>query len=114
MSLCLQIVIVIWYFVIAISLEFPLSFVALLAIVPLLELLLMLPISVGGIGVREWAFTVPFVPFGLTATEALSYSLLSFLIGTIMTGLSGLAFLFEHTEQESTMPDRTVLTLEER
>jgi uncharacterized protein (TIRG00374 family) len=94
-SLLLQVSIVLWYFMIAISLEFHISFLVLLATIPLVELLLMLPISVGGIGIRDWAFTVLFIPFGLTVTEALSFSLLSFILTTVVTSLSGLAFLFK-------------------
>ncbi len=94
-SILIQVTIVFWYFFIARALGFNLPFIILLVIIPLVEALIMLPISVGGLGVREVAFIILFAPFGLTVEDAISFSLLSFFLGSIVRILSGVAFLFE-------------------
>jgi glycosyltransferase 2 family protein len=94
-SLLIQMAVVTWYFTVSNAVDFNTSFLVLMLTVPIIELLLMLPISVSGIGVREVAFVVLFTPFGLTAADAVSFSLLTFTIGTATKMLSGTAFLVE-------------------
>jgi hypothetical protein len=64
--------------------------------IPLIEFLVTMPISIGGIGVRDSAFVFLLVPLGLTTADALSYSLLSFVVSTVVSILSGITFLFEY------------------
>ena len=65
LSVLLQVIIVVWYFAISRSLGMTLPIWTLMLTVPLVELLVMLPISVGGIGVREAAFSTVLAPFGV-------------------------------------------------
>lgn len=95
LSLLIQLIMVAWYFTVSRAIGFNLSFLIFLLTIPLVELLLMLPISIGGLGVREGAFVILFVPFGLTAGDAVSFSLLSFIMVTIIRIFSGAAFLFD-------------------
>ena len=94
LSLIIQLVMVAWYFAISRAIGFNLSPLILLLTIPLVELLLMLPISIGGLGVREGAFLILFVPFGLSAGDAVSFSILSFIMATIIRIFSGAAYLF--------------------
>ncbi len=96
LSLLLQIAVVSWYFAISRSMEIHLSFWVFMLTIPLVELLLMLPISIGGIGVRETAFVILLRPFGLTIADAISFSLLTFVVTTITRIVSGTPFLWEH------------------
>jgi len=95
LSLLIQIAVVTWYFAISRAAELNLSFLIFMITIPLVELLLMLPISIGGLGIREGAFVILLAPFGLTIEDAVSFSLLTLVIFTIITILSGVAFLFE-------------------
>jgi uncharacterized membrane protein YbhN (UPF0104 family) len=88
-------VVIIWYFVIAKAMYIDLPFLTFMITIPLVELLIMLPVSIGGIGVREGAFAILLVPFGITVNEAISFSLLSFMIVSLVRTSMGLTFLFE-------------------
>ena len=108
LSLFIQMIMVAWYFTIFRAIGFTLSFLIFMLTIPLVELLLMLPISIGGLGVREGAFVILFVPFGLTAGDAVSFSLLSFIMVTIIRIFSGAAFLFDF-DHRAGMANRDVL-----
>jgi uncharacterized membrane protein YbhN (UPF0104 family) len=93
LSFLFQLAVVTFYFAIARALGMELSFLILLLTIPLTELILLLPISIGGIGLRETVFSVLLPPFGLTIEEAVSFSLLCFTLLTVTKILSGLAFI---------------------
>lgn len=65
-------------YVIVLAMSLPLSFSMVLAIVSLVDLIRMLPISVGGLGVREWTMIVLFANIGIAREQALLFSLLAF------------------------------------
>lgn len=58
-------------------------------------ILLMVPVSVGGLGVRELAFFTLFPLFGISSADALSASLLMFLVQLIVSAMGGLVELGE-------------------
>ena len=58
-------------------------------IVPVTSLLLLLPISFAGLGVREWSFQVFYKPIGVTNETAVAMALLVLFIGTVSPGLVG-------------------------
>lgn len=104
LSTVLQVSIVLWYFTIARAMQLQVSLVTFLIIVPLVELLVTLPISVGGLGVRDSALAVLLIPFGLSGAEALSFSLLVTFTGAMVHALSGIAFLFQTESQSGLVP----------
>ena len=57
--------------------------------VPLTSLVLILPISFAGLGVREATYVLLFSQVGMTPEVALSLSLLVYVLGTLMPGLVG-------------------------
>jgi uncharacterized membrane protein YbhN (UPF0104 family) len=57
--------------------------------VPLTSLVLILPISFAGLGVREGAYVFLFSQAGMTQEVALSLSLLVYALGTVSPGLIG-------------------------
>ena len=95
-SILIQLIIVTWYTVISIELGLPLSYLYLLITIPLTELLLMLPISIGGVGVREASFVLLLTPFGVSFESAISFSLMCLFVASIIRILSGLAFLIKY------------------
>jgi uncharacterized protein (TIRG00374 family) len=80
LSLVLQLVILGWIYIVAKALHISVSFGALAIATPLVTLFSLLPISLGGIGIREAGYVFFLVPFGITAGEATSLSLVSGLV----------------------------------
>ena len=62
-------------------------------IIPLVWIITAIPLSLGGIGVREWSFVGLLSYQGVEAEKAVTLSLVLFLL-TIITGLSGIPFIF--------------------
>ncbi len=63
-------------------------FFEVLVIVPFLQIVSMLPISLGGIGIREWAYMVAFPQIGIASTVGLSVILL-LRVKSIVSGVIG-------------------------
>lgn len=101
LSFLLQISIVFWYFTAARAMHLDISLLALMIGVPVVELLLAIPISVGGIGVRDSALVVLLLPFGLNAEDIVSFSLLVAFTATLARTLSGLAFIADAGGEQS-------------
>jgi uncharacterized membrane protein YbhN (UPF0104 family) len=101
LSFLLQVSIVFWYFTVARAMHLDISLLALMIGVPVIELLLAIPISVGGIGVRDSALVVLLLPFGLNAEDIVSFSLLVAFTATLARTLSGLAFIADAGEEQS-------------
>ena len=66
-----------------------------LVYVPIISIIAMIPISINGIGVREWGYVFLFGLAGLSSGEALSLSLLFFAIGIAGSLTGGIAFLLK-------------------
>ena len=72
------------------------------AVVPLVALAMVLPISIGGVGVREGGLAFLLAPSGVPAEQAVAIGLLWFLT-TIANGLvGGLLFLLDRTPSHHT------------
>lgn len=72
----------------------PISFMVNLFIIPLLFLLYALPISFGGLGIREGAFILAYSAFGVPAETALVISLTGLAGNLISYGIGALLFYF--------------------
>lgn len=65
----------------------------LFVVVPLIATVAALPISIGGLGVREWAGVLLLAPFGIAEPAAVSIEFLAFLVGVATSLVGGLIFL---------------------
>jgi glycosyltransferase 2 family protein len=65
-------------YVVALALDLPLSFATVFVFISLVDLVRMMPISIGGLGVREWLLIALFASVGLTREQALAFALLAF------------------------------------
>jgi uncharacterized membrane protein YbhN (UPF0104 family) len=81
--------------VVALAFDIDVSFLACLALVPLVWLVTLLPISLGGIGIREAAFTYLFGTIGIGTEASLVISLGTF-AALLMTGTVGACFVFRN------------------
>ena len=70
----------------SIGTDLPVSFW--FAAVPLVALAMVLPISIGGVGIREGGLAVLLAPYGVPPEKAVAIGLLWFLV-TIVSGLVG-------------------------
>ena len=68
-----------------------------LVIVPLTALVAAIPISFGGIGVRESVGVLMFRPVGVPAETAFSLLLLGYIVGMLASSPGGLVFLLKRT-----------------
>ena len=58
--------------------QLPIDVLTMFAFISLVDLVRLMPISVGGLGVREGALIVLFATIGITREQALAFSLLAF------------------------------------
>ena len=63
----------------AISIGIDVPFIYYCVFLPIIMLILMLPISIGGIGVQEAAYVYFFTPVGMNAEEAVGLSLICYI-----------------------------------
>ena len=94
LSLLLQTNVIVYYYMIAAALDFELSFFYFCIFIPPVVILTMLPVSVGGIGVREAAFLFFFVPLGMAPAEVVALSLWSYFLALIASLGGGLVYCF--------------------
>jgi len=77
------------------------------AVVPLVALAMVLPISVSGVGIREGGLAFLLAPHGVAAEKAVAIGLLWFLT-TICCGLvGGVLFLLDRNPHATTLPTST-------
>lgn len=67
-----------------------------LSLIPLISALAMVPISINGLGLREWSYVFLFTPWGVDAPVALAVSLTFFLVVMFVSLLGGFFYLKEH------------------
>jgi len=74
----LQLVVVLHYYLIGVALGIPVPLIFYFLIIPVISLLLTLPITISGIGVRESAYVFFFSAYGVLNASALALAWLSF------------------------------------
>lgn len=97
-SLLFQLLSIFIYVLVARALTIPLSFLDLLAVVPLVTLLTLLPVSLNGLGLREGGFVLLLARLQVSSTDALSLSLLFYSITVILSIAGGILFLIHKFE----------------
>lgn len=75
-------------FAVARALDLPLGLPIVFAFMSLVDLLRLMPLSVGGLGVREWLIIVLFSGLGISRERALTFSILAF-APVYLTALAG-------------------------
>lgn len=88
LSVAIRVVWSLGCYAVARAMDLPLSLPVVFAFISLVDLIRMLPISVGGLGVREWTMIVLFANVGIAREQALLYSLLAF-APLLLTAIAG-------------------------
>lgn len=94
-SICMIAIVIIITFLISHGLRLYISLVYFIVFVPIIFLITMIPISIHGLGLREGAFLFLFAKAGLSGTEAISISLLSYAIVLIYGIIGGIAHMWD-------------------
>ncbi len=118
-SLLVQAVYIVVWVLLAWSFVVPAPPVAFLVYVPFISLAAMLPITLGGLGVREGAWALLLSAHGVAAGDAVAFSLAYYLAGLILGGVGGAAFGIwglrvdgnQPVASLESMPDRQVATI---
>jgi uncharacterized protein (TIRG00374 family) len=81
-----------WYVSAALGLD--LRMIDLMVVVPLVVLLTLIPFSLNGLGIREGGFIFILADLGVGGTEALSFSLLNYMLVLVLSFVGGGLFAF--------------------
>ncbi len=97
LSFLLQLNVILYYYVIALSLGINLSFIYFCLFVPVILVISMLPISISGLGIRENAFALFFAPLiqppEVAFAAAVSLSLLGYIVQVVFNSIGGVVYM---------------------
>ncbi len=93
-SVLVQIVITLINYFIAKGLSIPIPFSALLAYIPIITIISLIPLTLNGLGLREYSYVFFFSLIGIAKSEALSISLVYFAASVIASCAGGIVFVF--------------------
>jgi uncharacterized protein (TIRG00374 family) len=95
LTILVQVTRVVTYYFVALSFNIQISAIYYFLFVPIIMMVIMIPISIGGLGVKEGTFVAFFTLVGMSVNDALIISFANSLIDTINTlFLGGGAYLF--------------------
>ncbi len=86
----LQINVIIYFFLIGKALKIKLDFVYYCAVIPIIQIITLIPVSLSGIGIREAAMITILKIFNVSPELSFSLSLLSFILAAIFNSIGGL------------------------
>ena len=92
LSLILQVNVIIYYFIISVALNFSVPYYYFFLIVPLSIFIMMLPISINGIGLRESAFFFFLAPFAISKPEAIAFAWIEYGMIIILGVVGGIIY----------------------
>ena len=94
LAFLLQLNVIVFFYLIAKALGLTIPFHYLLLVIPLIQLCLMVPISINGIGLRENAYIFFLAPIGISAAAAVALSWVAFALVLIYALGGGLLYAF--------------------
>lgn len=97
LSMALQLAIVYYHYLVAQQLKIPISYLELLVFIPIIVVVTLLPISLGGLGLKEGLWVYLFSRVGLTAEQALLLSLTITALGWLLSLPGALILLLDST-----------------
>lgn len=98
-SVAMQVVIIFQVYLFGLSLDLSVSVLVYALFVPVILTFLMLPVSIGGLGVREGLFVLFFATAGVPAAQALGLSLLFLVSGLILSLYGGYLLMISGAEE---------------
>jgi uncharacterized protein (TIRG00374 family) len=104
-SVPVQAVIIIINYFIARALGKPIPIFALLAYIPIITVISLIPVTINGLGLREAAYVYFFSSLNMTRSQAMSFSLIFFFTSVIASCVGGIVFLFISRENKRNIPE---------
>ncbi|MEM8758172.1 MAG: lysylphosphatidylglycerol synthase transmembrane domain-containing protein [Planctomycetota bacterium] len=92
-SVVLQLNVVLMHWLIASALAIEINFVTLVLVVPLALIVMLAPVTINGIGIREGIFTVLLAAYGVSETQAVAMALLVYAVFLLHGILGGMVVL---------------------
>ena len=92
LSFLLQINVVVHYYLIGLAMNFDISLLSYFLIIPVVTIILMLPISINGIGVREGLFALFFSGYGIAKTDTIAFVWIGFAMVLVQSILGGVLY----------------------
>jgi len=92
-SFVVQAGVIVGYYILAINLGINVPLAYFFFFIPLATVITMVPISVGGLGIREGAFVYLFTMVGATKAQALSLSLIWYAVMVVVSMIGGAVFV---------------------
>jgi len=93
-SILIQLVVILINYFIAKGLSIPIPIFALLAYIPIITVISLIPITINGLGIREVAYVFFFSSLNIAESEAFSISLVFFVTSVVASCAGGIVFLF--------------------
>ena len=93
LSVLLQVNVILHYYLLALSLGIDVPLQAMFIIVPVAIVVMMVPVSINAIGVREAIFVTMFGLYGVSNADALAFSWMSFILITVLGVIGGFVFM---------------------
>lgn len=94
LSFFIQLINPISIYFIGLALGIKISFIYFLIFLPVIGAITLLPVSIGGLGLREYLFVLYFAKAGVVKQGALAMSLLSFSFVVLYAAIGGLIYVF--------------------
>lgn len=95
LSFLLMLAIVYYHYLIAQQLKIPISYLELLVFIPIIAVITLIPISLGGLGVKEGLWIYLFNRIGLTGEQALLLSVTMTMLGWLLALPGGVILLLD-------------------
>ncbi|WP_375515669.1 lysylphosphatidylglycerol synthase transmembrane domain-containing protein [uncultured Nostoc sp.] len=95
LSFLLMLAIVYYHYLIAQQLKIPISYLELLVFIPIIAVITLIPISLGGLGVKEGLWIYLFNRIGLTGEQALLLSITMTMLGWLLALPGGVILLLD-------------------
>ncbi len=106
LSVLLQAAIAVFYNVVGIALGIPVPLLYFLLFLPIITIITLLPVSLGGLGVRELAMVYLFAAVGVSSVDVLAVSLSAHVLNTALSLWGGLILLADRVRPAAAVAAR--------
>ena len=93
LSVLLQLNVIFHYYLLALALGIEVPVLDMFIIIPVAIVVMMIPVSINAIGIRELIFVTMFGFYGVNNADALAFAWMSFVLITILGVLGGIVFM---------------------
>ncbi len=100
LSFLMEFNVIVHYYLVALALKIDISFISFLFMVPIVLIIAMIPISIGGIGIRENTTAYFLISFGIAPSKAAIFPLLVLLQLLLVSVIGGILFLIRRPKIE--------------